>query len=85
MTDHDFCSKSLSLRILVCLVIYDPGKVSLEHLLLSWYPSQSQPTLSLIMSCRDPGDSVDDAMMNNHTKDQRHPYPSLKGVGILSP
>ena len=36
------------LRILVYLVIYDSGKVSLEHLLLSWYPSQlSQPTLSL--------------------------------------
>jgi hypothetical protein len=27
------------LRILVCLVIYDSGWVSLEHLLLSWYPS----------------------------------------------
>ena len=28
------------LRILVYLVIYDSGYVSLEHLLLSWYPSQ---------------------------------------------
>ena len=27
------------LRILVYLVIYDSGQVSLEHLLLSWYPS----------------------------------------------
>ena len=31
------------LRILVYLVIYDSGKVSLEHLLLSWYPSQLMP------------------------------------------
>jgi hypothetical protein len=31
----------LNLRILVNLVMYDSGKVSLEHLLLSWYPSQS--------------------------------------------
>ena len=29
------------LRILVYLVIYDSGQVSLEHLLLSWYPPQS--------------------------------------------
>ena len=29
------------LRILVYLVIHDSGWVSLEHLLLSWYPSQS--------------------------------------------
>jgi len=29
------------LRILVYLVIYDSGYVSLEHLLLSWYPSSS--------------------------------------------
>ena len=44
-----------SLRILVYLVIYDSGKVSLEHLLLSWYPPRevmnenpvSLPTLSL--------------------------------------
>ena len=28
-----------SLGILVYLVIYDSGQVSLEHLLLSWYPS----------------------------------------------
>ena len=28
------------LRILAYLVMYDSGKVSLEHLLLSWYPSQ---------------------------------------------
>ena len=44
------------LRGLVYLVIYDSGKVSLEHLLLSRHPSQedvmkenplSQPTLSL--------------------------------------
>ena len=27
------------LRILVYLVLYDSGQVSLEHLLLSWYPS----------------------------------------------
>ena len=27
------------LRILACWVIYDSGKVSLEHLLLLWYPS----------------------------------------------
>ena len=27
------------LRILVYMVIYDSGWVSLEHLLLSWYPS----------------------------------------------
>ena len=32
-------------RMLVYFVIYDSGQVSLEHLLLSWYPSQ--PTLSL--------------------------------------
>jgi len=32
--------KSCNLRILVDLVIYDSGQVSLEHLLLSWYPSQ---------------------------------------------
>ena len=32
---------------LVYLVIYDSGKVSLEHLLLSRQSSQSQPTLSL--------------------------------------
>jgi len=44
-----------NLRILVYLVIYDSGWVSLDHLLLSWYPSQSvmnenplsQPALSL--------------------------------------
>ena len=29
------------LRILVHLVIYDSGQVSLEHLLLSWYPTES--------------------------------------------
>ena len=28
------------LRILVYLVIYDSAEVSLEHLLVSWYPSQ---------------------------------------------
>ena len=39
---------SHSLRILVYFVIYDSGKMSLEHLLLSRYPnSLSQPTLSL--------------------------------------
>ena len=32
--------KSLYLRILVYLVINDSGEVSLEHLLLSWYPSR---------------------------------------------
>jgi len=32
---------SSSLRVLVYLVIYDPGQVSLEHLLLSWYPWES--------------------------------------------
>ena len=31
------------LRILVYLVIYESGKVSLQHLLLSWYPSQTPP------------------------------------------
>jgi len=31
------------LRILVYLVIYDSGEVSLEHLLLSWYPSSPSP------------------------------------------
>ena len=38
------------LRILVCLVIYDSGYMSFEHLLLLRHPSQnpsSQPTLSL--------------------------------------
>ena len=30
------------LCILVYLVIYDSGQVSLERLLLSWYPSQSE-------------------------------------------
>ena len=29
------------LRILVSLVICDSGQVSLEHLLLSWYPPQT--------------------------------------------
>ena len=32
-------SDQLSLRILVYLVIYGSGQVSLEHLLPSWYPS----------------------------------------------
>ena len=32
------------LRILVYLVIYDSGYVSLENLLLSWYPSERGPT-----------------------------------------
>jgi len=32
------------LRILVYLVIYASGQVSLEHLLLSWYPSQRGKT-----------------------------------------
>ena len=32
---------SMFFRILVYLVIYDSGQVSLEHVLLSWYPSQS--------------------------------------------
>ena len=32
------------LHILVCLVIHDSGKVSLEHLLLSWYPFHVEPT-----------------------------------------
>ena len=36
------------LRILVCLVIFDSGKMSLEHLLLSWYSSQPvEPTESI--------------------------------------
>ena len=40
------CSSRLSdaenhLCILVCMVIYDSGQASLEHLLLSWYLSQS--------------------------------------------
>ena len=47
--------KTFYLRILACLVIYESGWVSLEHLLLSWYPPRavmnvnqlSQPTLSL--------------------------------------
>ena len=29
------------LRMLIYLLIYNSGKVSLEQLLLSWYPSQS--------------------------------------------
>jgi len=41
------------LRILVYLVIYDSGQVSLEHLLLWWYPSL--PTLSLITPGRQIG------------------------------
>jgi len=36
----DPCCCGYSLRILVWLVIYDSGKVSLEHLLLSRQPSQ---------------------------------------------
>jgi len=36
----------VNLRIQVYLVTYDSGMVSLEHLLLSWYPSQPQ-TLGL--------------------------------------
>jgi len=36
--------KSAFLHILVYLVIYDSGEVSLEHLLLSRYPSQRGPT-----------------------------------------
>jgi len=35
------------LGILVYLVIYDSEQVSLEHLLLSWYPSQSQKDLHI--------------------------------------
>jgi len=35
-----FRAKLICLRILVYLVIYDSGYVSLEHLLLSRYPSQ---------------------------------------------
>ena len=38
-------AESNYLRILVYLVIYDSGQVSLEHLLLSWYP-----TLSLLIN-----------------------------------
>ena len=34
----------INLRILVYLVIYDSGYVSLSHLLLVWYPSQRGPT-----------------------------------------
>ena len=30
------------LPVLVYLVIHDSGEVSLEHLLLSWYPSQNR-------------------------------------------
>ena len=37
------CAWRASLRILVFLVIYDSGQVSLEHLLYSWYPCQSPP------------------------------------------
>ena len=33
-----------NLRILVFLVIYDSGYVSLEHLLLLWFPSESSST-----------------------------------------
>jgi len=33
-------SKGLMIFILVYLVMYDPGKVSLQRFLLSWYPSQ---------------------------------------------
>ena len=32
-----------NLRVLVYLVIHDSGWVSLEHLLLSWYPSHYLP------------------------------------------
>ena len=34
-----FVPLAVNLRILVHLVIYDSGWVSLEHVLLSWYPS----------------------------------------------
>jgi len=40
--------KKIFYRTLVHLVIFDSGWVSLEHLLLSWYPSQ--PTLCLACS-----------------------------------
>ena len=32
------------LRIIVYLVVYNSGQVVLEHLHLSWYPSQRGPT-----------------------------------------
>ena len=36
---HKACDITFCLRTLVYLVIYDSGKASREHLLLSWYPS----------------------------------------------
>ena len=40
--DNYYTFGAYYLRILVYLVIYDSGKVSLEHFLLSRYPSQSE-------------------------------------------
>ena len=39
--------QSLYLRILAYLVIYDSGQMSLEHLLLSRYPSKFESIISL--------------------------------------
>ena len=45
-----------NLRILVYLVIYDSGWVSLEHLVLAWQPSQEpkQPVIPTHQSGRQP-------------------------------
>ena len=41
MYEDKFTTQTLDyLRILSYVLMYDPGQVSLEHLLLSWYPSQ---------------------------------------------
>ena len=47
---HDECEFNIHLRLLVYLVIFDSGWVSLEHLLLSWYPSRSTTNLTLILN-----------------------------------
>ena len=46
-SQHRRLSSPVFLRILVLLVVYDSEKVSLVHLVLSWYPSQSPPFLRL--------------------------------------
>ena len=46
-------------------MIYDSGEVSLEHLLLSWYPSQSQPTLTINFVERSQG-VIDSGLVRSH-------------------